>query len=288
MTALEWPGGPHGGAVAAELSCRVSVAGDLYVAGSPRTRYENYNERGVGMDAGRETLRSLKALAEEIDTLRRDEFAAGFSALTAGSHVDQAVEDGYSDTEFAALHRDRLAKAHARKEALASVRQRLEQVGLVLEADASALIAERAAYAHALSAVAAVEKPPEAEEIHDDAPLKLERAVHLPELAGAFSTKTLRAAIAAGRLRILRPNTKNIYTTRRFIREWLESCQDQESLPISFSAAPAKTNKAEPPTRPPTSSKTALTSTARDAALTILQGLKKPSTTTSSGNTRKR
>lgn len=240
------------------------------------------------MEAGEETLRSLKALAEEIDALRRDEFAAGFSALAAGSQVEQAVEGGYSDTEFAASYRERIAKGRARKEALASVRQRLEKVGRVLETDATALTAERAAYAHALSAVAAIEKPPEAAEVHDDAPLKLERAVHLPELAGVFSTKTLRAAIAAGRLRVLRPNAKNIYTTRRFIREWLESCQGQENPLTSSSGAPARTSKAGSRTGPSTSSKTALTSTAQDAARMILEGLKKPSTTTSSGNTRKK
>lgn len=240
------------------------------------------------MDAGGETLRGLKALTEEIDALRRDEFAAGFSALAARSQVEQAVEGGYGDTEFAASYRERIAKARARKEALASVRQRLEKVGRALEIDAAALTAERAAYAHAIAAVREIEKRPEAPEIPDDAPLKLEQAILLPELAGALSVKALRTAISAGRLRFLRPNTKNLFTTRRFIREWLESCQGQENPLTSSSGAPARTSTAGSPIRPSTSSKTALTSTARDAALTILQGLKKPSTTTSSGNTRKK
>lgn len=266
----------------------VSVAVDFSVAGWNRTGYQLGNIGGTGMDTDSETLRGLKALAEEIDTLRHDEFAAGFSALAARIQVEQAVEGGYSDTEFAASYREKIVKGLARKETLASIRQRLEKVGRALETDAAALTAERAAYAHAIAAVSQIEYPTEPVEIPDNAPLKLEQAVRLPELAGVLSVKTLRSAISAGRLHVLRPNSKNLFTTRRFIREWLESCQGQESPLTSSSGAPARTSKAGSPTEPSTSSKTALTNTARDAALTILQGLKKPSTTTSFRNTRKR
>lgn len=281
-------GGPSRGAARPDRLAPVSVAVEFRVAGWNRTGYENGSRGGTSMDAGKETLRGLQALAEEIDALRQEEFAAGFSALAAGSQIEQAIEGGYSDTDFAASYRERIAKGRARKEALESVRQRLEKVGRALETDAAALTAERAAYAHAIAAVREIERPPEAAEVHDDAPLKLEQAICLPELAGVLSVKALRAAIAAGRLRVLRPNLKNLYTTRRFVREWLESCQGQENPLTSSSAAPARTSKAGSLTKPSISSRTAKTSTARDAALTILAGLKKPSTTTSSGNTRKR
>jgi hypothetical protein len=138
-------------------------------------------------------------------------------------------------------------------------------------------------------------------DMHDDAPLKLEDAICLPELAGAytvgkefrrssesFTVKTLRLAIERGELRTIRPNAKNLYVTRRFIREWLERCQGQENPPISSYVVPVRANMEGSPTRQSTSSKTALTSTARDAALTILQGLKSNSTTISSRNMRKR
>lgn len=138
-------------------------------------------------------------------------------------------------------------------------------------------------------------------DIHDDAPLKLEDAICLPELTGvftvnpefrapseSFSIKTLRRAIDAGQLRVIRPNAKNLFTTRRFIREWLEACQGQKNPPTSSSAAPEGTNRVASLTGPSTSSRTAMTSTALDAALRILQEPKKPSTTTSSGSTPKR
>src|SRR5690606_1884219 len=74
----------------------------------------------IGMD--RETLtRSLKALTAEIETLRRQEFASGFSALATSSRLDQAIEDGDNDPEFAALHREKIAEGRARQQAFASV-----------------------------------------------------------------------------------------------------------------------------------------------------------------------
>lgn len=134
-----------------------------------------------------------------------------------------------------------------------------------------------------------------------DAPLRLEDAVCLPELGGsmgdllrdatestAVSVKTLRKAIADGALICFRPNTKNILVSRRQIQEWMRTWQDPEKRPTSSSDAPARTNVVVLPTRPSTLSRTATTSTAQDAARMILQGLKKPSTTTSSKNTRKR
>lgn len=140
-------------------------------------------------------------------------------------------------------------------------------------------------------------------DIHDDAPLKLEDAICLPELQGYFAVnpglrtpsesltiKTLRKAIADGHLAVLRPNTKNIYVTRRAVREWLNSCLDQGNPRVFISAMSDTTKKAVGSRiTPSTSSKTATTSRlAQDAALTILQELRGSSMTTSSRSTQKK
>lgn len=117
--------------------------------------------RGFAADMNRETLtRSLKALAEEIEALRREEFSAGFSAFAARNRLSNVAE--YGDTlthEYVAASKEKIAAGKARKDAIASVRQRLEKVGRALETDAAALTAERAAYAHALATIAAIERP---------------------------------------------------------------------------------------------------------------------------------
>lgn len=136
---------------------------------------------------------------------------------------------------------------------------------------------------------------------HLDAPLRLEDAVCLPELGGTMgdltcdsmasttvSVKTLRKAIADGSLICFRPNSKNILVSRRQLQEWMRHWQDPENRPTSSSDVPARTSRVASPTKPSTSSKTATASTAQDAARMILQGLKKPSTTTLSANTRRR
>lgn len=84
-------------------------------------------------------------------------------------------------------------------------------------------------------------------DIHDDAPLTLEMAMFLPELQGVFTVspdfrsrsesmtvKTLRGAIDRGDLTCLRPN-KNLFVTRRMIREWLERCQREKENRTSSS-----------------------------------------------------
>lgn len=116
-----------------------------------------------GMSAGmdRETLtRSLKALAQELETLRRAEFSAGLSMLGARSGASEEVDRGLSaDPELVGHFRQVEARAEGRKQAMAIVRQRLAAVGQALETDAAALTAERAAYSHALATVAAIERP---------------------------------------------------------------------------------------------------------------------------------
>jgi hypothetical protein len=136
-------------------------------------------------------------------------------------------------------------------------------------------------------------------DLHDDAPLTLEMAVCLPELQGVFTVspdfreksesvtvKTLRGAIDRGDLVCLRPN-KNIFVTRRGIREWLEKCLDRRNPPTSSSGRSVGTTRAASPTRQPTTSTTTEGSTRRDAARMILQELKQRSANTSSKNTRR-
>lgn len=107
--------------------------------------------------------------------------------------------------------------------------------------------------------------------LDDDAPLRLDDAMYLPELGGyfarepnfrsksdAFSVKTLRAAIKRGDLQVLRPDAKNHYVTRRMIREWLERCHDEGKSHTSSSAARA-TRTGGSPTMQPGASRTETT-----------------------------
>ncbi|WP_181169242.1 hypothetical protein [Mesorhizobium sp. B2-2-2] len=138
-------------------------------------------------------------------------------------------------------------------------------------------------------------------DLHDDAPLRLEDAVCLPELAGVYTVnpefrersesitvKTLRLAIERKELAVVRPNTKNLYVTRRTLREWLEACQGQGNPRTSSSGKSAAMRKDESRTRPSGTSTTMTSNTSLDAARRILQELKKPSTTTSSKSTRRK
>lgn len=136
-------------------------------------------------------------------------------------------------------------------------------------------------------------------DIHDDAPLKLEDAICLPELQGYFavnpdlripseslSIKTLRKAIGDGHLAVVRPNTKNLYVTRRAIKEWLISCLDQGN-PHVFVSVKSDIKTVGSRTKPFGLSTTATTSRiAQDAAEMTLKALKESSVSTSSKNTR--
>lgn len=116
---------------------------------------------GISRGMDRQTLtRSLKALADELETLRRAEFSAGLGALGARSFASEEAARGPSaDPELVGHFRQAEARATGRKQAMASVRSRLAAVGQALDTDAAALAAERAAYAHALATVAAIERP---------------------------------------------------------------------------------------------------------------------------------
>ncbi|TPK65509.1 hypothetical protein FJ546_09970 [Mesorhizobium sp. B2-4-19] len=116
---------------------------------------------GLDMNMDRETLtRSLKALAQELEALRKTEFSASLSATSARSAAKEELAYGEcAQPELVAYYRTKEARAEGRKEAVAAIRQRLQAVGQVLEGDAAALTAERAAYAHAIATVATIGRP---------------------------------------------------------------------------------------------------------------------------------
>lgn len=107
-------------------------------------------------------------------------------------------------------------------------------------------------------------------EIHDDAPLTLEQAVCLPELGGSYTVnpelrspaekitvKTLRNAISRGDIAPGWKDSKNLFVTRRMIREWQEKCQREGKNRISSSEARGATRTGGSPTTPHGSSRTA-------------------------------
>ncbi|MHA6685338.1 hypothetical protein [Mesorhizobium sp. A556] len=120
-------------------------------------------------------------------------------------------------------------------------------------------------------------------DLHDDAPLTLEMAVCLPEMQGKFTVnpnfrsksetmtvRTLRDAIRRKDLECRRPN-KNIFVTRRQIREWLEKCPQDGKSRTSSSSASGKTSKAVSLTRQPGSSRTETVELALSAARTSMK-----------------
>jgi hypothetical protein len=144
-----------------------------------------------------------------------------------------------------------------------------------------------------------------------DAPLTIEQALHLPELGGSYTVnpelrsasetvkaKTLRGAIDRGELRIEWFNSKNMYTTRRWVREWLEAgCLDRKTQRRnSSSESHARTSRAGSHTmgtgssttgtnRSPTASSGA--SISEESARMIVQQLRESSKPIPPGNTRK-
>jgi hypothetical protein len=107
-----------------------------------------------------------------------------------------------------------------------------------------------------------------AADIDDDAPLTLEQAVCLPELGGSYTVndelrspseavkvKTLRGAIDRGEIVPGWKDRKNMFVTRRMLREWLERCLAEGKKRTSSSGARAGTNRAGSPTAPRGSSR---------------------------------
>lgn len=132
-----------------------------------------------------------------------------------------------------------------------------------------------------------LEKALTEKDLHLDAPLKLDEAICLPELGGvltvdpgsripseSFTVKTLRAAIAAGQLAVVRPNSKNLYVTRRTIKDWLDRCHVQKNPHDYFSATNVATRAATSLTKQSTSSKMEQNNLAQAAALERLKKLK--------------
>lgn len=126
----------------------------------------------------------------------------------------------------------------------------------------------------------------------EDAPLTLQQAVCLPELGGflswmpagcrpspTFAVKTLRSAIDRGELQTIRPNAKNLYVTRKLIKEWMEACLVAKSTraPSSANANRATTHQASSPTAAPSTSTMEGTTLRQDAVSAMIKNMRKPS-----------
>lgn len=155
-------------------------------------------------------------------------------------------------------------------------------------------------YREAKHHLAELEKALTEKDVDVDEPLKLTDAVCLTELGGRFTAdpesrvpsetitvRTLRTAIDSGQLAVIRPNSKNLYVTRRTIAAWLEKCHVQKNPPASSYVNHDTTKTANSLTKPSTSSKMTENNTQLDAARMILAELKNSSTSISSKNTRK-
>jgi hypothetical protein len=121
-----------------------------------------------------------------------------------------------------------------------------------------------------------------------DTPVKVEDAIFLPELGGAWTVnpelsipsqthavKTIRSAIASGALAFEQPNRKQ-FVTRRFVQEWRESCRDQSSPQDSYSEKKPATPQAKLPTKRSGESMTEERKLRQASAKAILNSLKKP------------
>lgn len=119
---------------------------------------------------------------------------------------------------------------------------------------------------------------------HPDEPLSLFEAVFLPELGGQLfvgdegipgriTVKTLRGEIASGRLKRVPPLNKNIFVSRRTIKEWTE-WRDDGSRPTSSGSSQNTTRPLASSGRTGTGrSQTARSDLARDSALSFVNGL---------------
>jgi hypothetical protein len=148
-------------------------------------------------------------------------------------------------------------------------------------------MSDDSSYHQAKSDLAVLEKALTEKDVNLDEPLKLSDAVCLSELGGHFTAdpesrltsetitvKTLRSAIAAGQLSVIRPNSKNMYVTRRAIKDWVERCHVRENPHTSSLGANAATKREPSLTKQSTSSKMETSNTALDAALESLRKLR--------------
>lgn len=124
---------------------------------------------------------------------------------------------------------------------------------------------------------------------HPDEPLTLFEVVCLPELGGQLfsddgipgktAVKTLRGEIAAGRLRRVPPLTKNIYVSRRTIKEWTE--WRDPGNPLTSSGSSPNTPRTGGSGRTATGrSQTEKSALARDSALSLVNKLRQPGSST--------
>src|SRR5262245_29510371 len=124
---------------------------------------------------------------------------------------------------------------------------------------------------------------PPRDQIADDTPLRLGLAAALAYPDGSMTASGLRKEAGRGRLVIERTAGKD-YTTLRYIEQMRELCRVGARDRASGCVEPNTIAMAASPMSPSGSSTTANIARARDAALTIVEGLKRRSPSTSPSN----
>ncbi|WP_062231405.1 hypothetical protein [Aureimonas sp. N4] len=95
--------------------------------------------------ADRDTLnRSLGALAAELAAVEREGRWAGLKAASERSAADYEMHDDPASRALAAHHREAAHGHEAKRKALASVRKRLDGIGVAMALDDAAWVSERA------------------------------------------------------------------------------------------------------------------------------------------------
>lgn len=107
-----------------------------------------YVNVSVGNGMSRESVsKGLTALAAELETLRREERCEAFRALNANSAWrDEQEQEEFADQEVVKTFRFREALHLGRRDALRSMRARLDLIGAEIRRDGQDWEAERAAY----------------------------------------------------------------------------------------------------------------------------------------------
>lgn len=98
-------------------------------------------------DVSREMVsRGLAAVAEQLEALRREEWGAGLKGLNANTQWREEAKHGSGDPEIIQLFQAAEAQHMARRDALRSVRARMDLIGAEIRKDGDEWHAERAAY----------------------------------------------------------------------------------------------------------------------------------------------
>lgn len=107
-----------------------------------------YANVAIGDGMSRESVsKGLTALAAELETLRREERRESFRALNANSAWrDEEAQEEFADREVVKMFRFREALHLGRRDALQSMRARLDLIGAEIRRDGQDWEAERAVY----------------------------------------------------------------------------------------------------------------------------------------------